>query len=301
MSDELNQTELNIPTNITNDELLDNILAKGQGLMPWETCRLPSLGLYYGWADGDIKVKPMGITAEKALANQRIAQSGETMEYLFRECCRFPDNFDPSSLLIGDRTFLLYYLRGITHGNNYEFLITCPNCKNVDSHNYDLSELAHTIKFANPSLGKEPFKVILPYLSEKLGRDIWVNVRFLRGIDALDVAQKQKLKNKMNKTTVRNRNLNNNSNNEVDNTLSENMEKVIVDVLGSSDPFKKAAFIEQLHARDTATIREWLKENSPGIDNTIQVTCSNCEFEANVELPITESFFRPTDTRRIRK
>ena len=49
-----------------------------------------------------------------------------------------------------------------------------------------------------------------------------------------------------------------------------------------------------LIGRDTAAIREWLRENTPGIDSTVTITCPSCDTSFTVELPITESFFRPT-------
>lgn len=290
------------------DEFLDKILqTPADMLIPWEDCYLPSRGLYYdgSWDNGLVKVKAMGQTAEKILATQRLAKSGQSIDYLFRECCQFPEGFDPINLLLGDRVFLLYFLRGITHGNIYEFAFTCPNeeCQAVSTHAYDLNELADTITWADPSLGNEPFKVDLPYLSKATGREVWVGVRYLRAYDANDLLAKRKAKEKMKVkpgSTVRTRNQNvaNFSRNtqqsgQLDDALSDNLEKVIVSVMGSQDPFKIRQFVNQMHAQDTATVREWLRERTPGIDNTVIVGCPECNADHTVELPITEAFFRP--------
>jgi hypothetical protein len=292
-----------------SDQVLDKILqTPPEQLIPWEDCYLPSRGLYYDgdWDNGLVKVRPMGQVAEKILATERLAKSGQSIDYLFRECCQFPDGFDPVNLLLGDRVFLLYFLRGITHGNMYEFAFTCPNeeCQTVSTHSYDLNELANTITWADPSLGNEPFRVDLPYLSSATGRSVWVGVRYLRAYDANDILAKRKFKDKARVkpgNTVRTRgrnvaNFNKNSqqNDQLNEALTDNLEKVIVSVMGSNDPFKIREFISRMHAKDTATVREWLRERTPGIDNTVIVGCPNCNAEFTVELPITEAFFRPS-------
>jgi hypothetical protein len=297
------------------DEFLDKLLRiPHDQLIPWEDCTLPSRGLYYDGVlpDGVVKVRAMGQTAEKILATQRLAQSGQSIDYLFRECCQFPDNFDPVNLLLGDRVFLLYFIRGITHGNIYEFALTCPNaeCQAVSTHAYDLNDLAKTITWADSSLGAEPFKVSLPYLSKATGRDVWVSVRFLRAYDANSMLAKRKTKEKLKVRpggSVRNRgqqrsvdtNAQRQQFQQLDDTVTENLEKMVVSVMGSVDPFKIRQFVQQLHAQDTATIREWLREHTPGIDNSVIVECPECNREFTVELPITESFFRPAKRSRV--
>lgn len=297
------------------DEFLDKLLRTPQDqLIPWESCYLPSKGLYYdgNWDDGCVKVRAMGQVAEKILATQRLAQSGQSIDYLFRECCQFPDGFDPINLLLGDRVFLLYFIRGITHGNIYEFALTCPNseCQAVSTHAYDLNDLAKTITWAQSSLGPEPFRISLPYLSKATQRDVWVSVRYLRAYDANAILAKKKTKEKLKVRpggTVRTRgqqkpvdvSLQRQQSQQLDDTVTENLEKVIVSVMGSTDPFKIRQFVQQMHAQDTATIREWLRENTPGIDSSVIVECPECNREHTVELPITESFFRPSKRARV--
>lgn len=287
----------------SNEELLDAILhlAPDQ-LIKWEECALPSGGMYYGWPDGVCMVKPMGQTAEKILSTSRLVSSGQAIEYLFRECCKFPDGFDSTELLLGDRVFLLYFLRGITHGNMYEFAVACPSCQTINTHTYDLNELASTIKPHQESLGHEPFRVSLPYMSELTGRDFWVSIRFLRAYDVNDLLSRKKIRDKtFTQSSVRTRRSKSadprqqqNQNVVLNNTLDDNLEKVIVNIMGVEDRLKIRQFIQRMHAQDAATIREWLREFTPGIDTMVEITCPECEHEFAVELPITENFFRPT-------
>jgi len=297
---------------LSADQVLERILATPtEQLIPWEECVLPSGGLYYGWPDGVIQVRAMNQKAEKILATQRLASTGQSIDYLFRECAKFPDGFDAADLLLGDRVFLLYFLRGITHGNMYEFAVSCPNqdCQSVQTHAYDLNELAATIRPADKSLGSEPFKVSLPYLSKVFKRDIWVSTKFLRAYDASDVLARRRVRKKITKPGRGPRNARSavdprkqkTQQIQIDNALDDNLEKVIVNIMGDADPMKIRQFVQKMHASDTATIREWLKQNTPGIDNTIMIECSDCGGDFTVELPITESFFRPTESSATRE
>jgi hypothetical protein len=203
-------------------------------------------------------------------------------------------------MLAGDRNFLLYVLRGVTHGNIYEFLLTCPNseCGDTSSYTYDLNSLAATIRKANPANGVEPFKVPLPYLSQATGRDAWVTVRLLRGRDISTIASRQKVNKKI-APGAKNVGANkfNNATDTIDESLTQNLNLVITSFMGVQDPVKIKNLVARLHSSDTAAIREFLKDNSPGIDTSIEVQCPNCGSSFKTELPITESFFRPSNVR----
>lgn len=295
-----------LPSGLSNEELLSSIISiPDQELIPWGDCYLPSKGKYYGWANGIVRVKAMNQKAEKILTTQRYAASGESIEYLFRECCQFPDGFDPVDLILGDRVFLLFFLRGITHGNIYEFILTCANqaCGSVNTYSYDLNSLASTIKYADDSLGNEPFKVSLPYLSKVTGRDFYVRIRFLRTRDSYDMLKRQSFNKKaVARPGARTRgqeHQNNgfNSIQQLDETITDSLERVIVDVMGVTDRLSIKDFVQRMHALDTATIREWLKDNTPSMDSSIIVTCPQCSHEFTAELPISETFFRPSKSR----
>jgi hypothetical protein len=293
---------------MSDQALVDTILqAPEEKLIPWENCKLPSLGLYYSWDTPFVQVRAMGQAAEKILATQRLAQSGQSIDYLFRECVRFADPaFDPLDLLAGDRVYLLYYLRGITHGNIYEFAVTCqrPDCQQVSTHVYDLNQLASTVHWANPAAGAEPFKVQLPYLTESARREVWVGIRFLRGRDMNNLITMRRTRKKLFAApAIRagrqqpQRRPNAHAEPTIDDTLTENLQMVIDNVMGVKDRMKINALVNRMHATDTAAIREWLRENSPGIETTITMGCPECGQEFMTELPITESFFRPTQKR----
>ena len=298
--------------NYDPQSILDSVLSKkDEELLPWEICTLPSKGVYYNGKipNGVVEVRPMGIYADKVLTTQRLIKSGQAIDYIFKYCVRLPNGYDCQDLLSEDRTFLLYYLRGITHGNEYEFFMNCPACDEPSQHVYNFNELWETKK--GPPLDDsgmlllEPFKVNLPYLSEQTKSDFWVKVKFLRGRDILDMldvnapkvdaglpqkARNRKKKEEPDKISDRGETL--------DETLEKNINRIIVEAMGSTDREKIKNLVARFHDNDVAAITDWLKDNSPGIDNSIETDCPHCHQTINVPLPITEAFFRPTHRRR---
>jgi len=292
--------------------LLDKILSKEEAeINPWESCVLPSKGIYYGGLvpGGVVEVKPLGLQAEKILSTQRLIRTGEALEHVFRKHVRLPNDFEHLDLLEGDREFILYYLRGVTHGNDYEFVITCPHCGQVSDQAYDLNNLWDTARFPQEDLGEEPFKVVLPHVSEIVGDEFWVSVRLLRGRDVVDflgvsskVHEQRRARNKKKNRgeaadDIRDRGKN------LDETLERNINRVIVNAMGDTNRFKIKALVERMNSSDLSAILTFLSEISPGIDNSIETECGNpqCNVTLSVPLPITEEFFRPKKLRRTRE
>lgn len=277
-------------------DVLDDILKMQESdIIPWEQVTLPSRGHYYNGAipDGVVRVKAMGAYAEKILATQRLAQTGQAIDYLFEHCVQLPNGFPHSSLLVGDRTFLIYVMRGITYGNEYEFIATCPHCDTKGTYRYDLNELAATIKGPSYEQGPEPFRVDLPQLSESLGCKAYVKVRLARGQDASEISKTRKFKKRVSAATGAPRR------EIIDESITEHLALLVVafGVDGKtgedSSREKIKALMDRLHSNDNSAIREFLKDHTPGVDSSIQIECAECAAKSIVELPITEGFFRP--------
>lgn len=281
--------KLDIKPTTSAAELVDLIISKSTDeLLPYEPCFLPSKGLYYEGKipEGRIEVRPMSLVTEKILATARLAQSGESINQLYKKCVKFPDSsFDSQQLLVGDRTFLLFYLRGITHGNLYEFAVTCTNdsCKRISTHAYDLNDI--TIK--HPDHQTEPVKVKLPYFSQLTSREIYVDVRFMRGAD-LQAMLKRRRNIERAINTIRN-----DQNSMIDSLIEDNINMVVMSVNGVVDRHKIEQFVAKLHATDTAAIRNFIDNESPGPQTNIQIRCPHCDEEMKIDLPITDTFFRP--------
>ena len=80
-------------------------------LIPWEEVPLPRGGIYYeGWQNDTVRIRAMNQSVEKGFSNKRLLQSGGAMDMMFDVCVELPTPMDHKELLVGDRTFLLYYI-----------------------------------------------------------------------------------------------------------------------------------------------------------------------------------------------
>lgn len=284
------------------ESILDKILSMPEDeINPWEEVELPSGGKFYDselMQTGVVRVRAMNLAIEKALANQRLAKSGQALDIMLKKCVQLPDpEFDHLDLLIGDRYFLMFVIRGITFGNEYDFTLRCPNCDMEGMYKYDLNDLFNTIRKVDKNRDYEyPIKIKLPYLSELMKTDIYVKLRYPTGKDLDNIFQ-----SKFGKKARPKRRLENTADGlhiqASDNDITTILKKCIVEVNGEIDPIKISKFINRLHAKDLAIINDAITEEQPGIDTTIMVECMHCgEQIGPVMLPITDNFFRTTSS-----
>jgi hypothetical protein len=286
---------------------LDRILSKDpHEMIPWEEVKLPSRGIYYDselMKEGVVKVRAMNFDVEKAMSNQRIARDGQSLDVMLEKCVQLPDpDFDHLDLLIGDRYYLMFYIRGISYGDDYTFQLKCPHCGHQDLYTFPMGELQQTLKIADPNL-EYPFRVELPYMSKVMGTKIDVGIRLITGRDMEHIFKNRPDKNRIfsKKARVRKR-LEPTRNgpvmhgkDEEDESVNITIKKSIIDVCGDTNPTKIEKFINMLHSQDLSIIGQTIDEVSPGIDTMIEIVCFGCETPIGpIGLPMTENFFRTT-------
>ena len=294
--------DLEIPHRSSDDSVLDEILSLGQDTVtPYSQVKLPSLGLYYDWNGiQSCEVRAMSRNVEKLMTRQDMAQDGTAIDQMLAYCCRFPVPTDPLDLLIGDRMYLMYYIRGLTHGNMYKFSTECGNCGQGGVYEFNLVDLHKTVIYADPKI-KEPHDVVLPVYSERLGREITAGISFLRGRDLYNSLHEYKVQKSMVKGggRVRAGNPKAETNDRammLDKISDDVTLKSIYSICGVHNPEKVRAIVDQMHSSDVEVIRAFLDQYMPSIDTTVTIQCDKCDKDFAVELPFTEYFFRPKKT-----
>ena len=91
----------------------------------YENITLPSLGKYYDdkMPNGIIEVRPMTAMDEKVLYNKRTKDEFSNIVKLISSCVRLPNELEMKDLTTGDLNFILFYLRGISYGDEFNFNI----------------------------------------------------------------------------------------------------------------------------------------------------------------------------------
>lgn len=228
-----------------------------------EEVELPSKGKFYKEKNtslfkngGKILIRPMTMQEELILQNPRVIKTGKIIDALLRQTIKTPD-IDLNFLLTTDRIFLFYYLRSISYGDSYKFNFECPYCENHEEVEIFLGQL----KIKNPDeKAKEPFLI---YLGEN--KKIWL--RYARGFDE----DKYDLKDeKFQLKTILN---------------------LVVDIEGVPKQYWEK-FLTSLTVKENAKLQKDIVDKTTGIDTDITHTCSACNTEHKISLPITANFFR---------
>lgn len=249
------------------------------GYTPFE---LPSRGLFYGpdsviptpdIPNGRIEVRKMRIAEEEALSSG----GGDVLSKLSKivqAVTILPKGFDPMSLLITDRFFVLLALRRLGLGPIYPVTFRCSEC---GAHNKVNIDIVNELSMKTGTEGvREPLLIDLPDAKVQVG------MRFRRGFDEVEIARERR------RAETRGTDLP---------LIQENLRRQLVEIDGEpvTNAMVKMDLIRKLTQTDNARIRVTLEKSEPGIDTTITPECRRCQFVNEFDMPFTNEFFRPTD------
>lgn len=163
----------------------------------YEEIELPSKGLLYegGLSNGKIHVRSMLTAEEKLFDRINKANFNDIIDQIIQRCTQ--EDIDVNSLTLGDKLFLLYWIRVKTYGPEYTVRIRCDNCGEENNFNISLSEfdikyLNETITEEELSKGIEPIEVVLPETKIKVKIHIPRNRDFKEATSISYVQMKKK-------------------------------------------------------------------------------------------------------------
>lgn len=243
-----------------------------------ELIPLPSGGRFYNIDDDDIKngyikIRPMTVAEEEILSTKRFLQKGIATRMILDNCIE--SEIEAKDLLAYDSTFLLYQLRAISYGPEYNFTLKCNNtmCEREFKINYDLSgmkydELDEDIQ--------EPVITVLPYSKYTVKS---VLPRIYHGeLLSLEKETKTKPKNEDESDGQR-----------VENLIITTLE-ILDENLRPLDRRDWKEFFQAIPAGDRANLSDSTDLNFGG--DEIQVTCPHCGTKQTRSIPIGVEFFR---------
>lgn len=243
-----------------------------------ESVPLPSRGIIYPEEKGihnteTLDIKPMTAREEDILTSRAYIKNGTVISKLIKSCLT-DKSIDPDDLISGDRNALLIALRITGYGADYELDISCPECGKTNKSSFDLSSLKIKRLQVEPDvIGSNSFNIVLPVTKKN------VKVKFLTGHDERDMMITNDRKKKSGLST--------------DNTVTDRLNRSILEIEGITDKNKIRLFVQNMPARDSLALRKFLDAHEPGVDMTSRMECSHCFEESEVELPIGPSFFWP--------
>ena len=238
-------------------------------------CVLPSKGLIY-----DTPIDP-NVTLRSMTTNEEMKRL-QSSERPFKVLCNIIDdciiskhNFSSYNLCLGDYQYLLYQLRIVTYGPQYDMQVRCPYCgtshdEKLNLEDLPLKELAENFSFTN--------EIELP-VSKKIIKLKYQTPRIMD--DIKERAKDIKIKN---------------PGLQGDPTFLVSIEKLVDTIDGEKiHPVKVTEFIKTLPMQDTNYLVAYSdKINSLiGYDVDLTVNCDFCGLDYRTGLRTTAEFFRP--------
>lgn len=285
MSEEREQRNQVFATSTSNvDPRIPTVTAAGQvqkdfGLeIPVETIPLPSGGRVYPPGSPlnreTVEIRAMTAREEDILTSRALLKKGTVISELIKSCLT-DKSINPVDLLTGDRNALMVAIRITGYGAEYDAEMECNECNTKAPRSFNLGELPIKRLDINPvEEGLNLFEFMLPF-SKKA-----VRFRFLTGRDEEEIlatSEKQKKLGLQGESSV-----------------TTNLLYSIVSIDGVSDRSKIAGFVRMMPARDSLALRNYIRDNEPGIIMKQDVSCPSCGHGEEVSMPIGVSFLWPS-------
>jgi len=250
--------------------------------IPVESVPLPSNGLVYPVNSSlhgaeTIDIKAMTAKEEDILTSKAFLKKGTVITELIRSCL-VDKSIDPRDLLTGDRNALMIAIRATGYGAEYDAEIECEECGAKTSRQFDLGALPIKKLTIEPvTQGENIFQFSLP-VTKKV-----VKFRFLTGRDEEEIlatGEKQKKAGLVN-----------------DSSVTTNLLYSIVSIDGIGERAKISQFVKMMPARDSLALRNYIRDNEPGIDMKQDSDCGACGHTEEVNMPLGVNFLWPSAGR----
>jgi hypothetical protein len=236
---------------------------------PTEVIDLPSKGLLYPkdspLASGKLQMKYMTAKEEDILTNQNYIQKGIVIDKLLQSL--IVDNIDYTQLVSGDQNAVMIAARILGYGKDYEFTYggekQAVDLTTLEDKPFDESLITPHVN---------EFKYTLPFSKTEITFKI------------LTVGDEDKIREELAGLKKINK--------DASPELSTRLKYIITSVDQVREPGAIRSFVDnQLLARESKALREYIRRVQPDIDLTVKVTYNGVE--EDVALPINVSFFWP--------
>ena len=238
-----------------------------------ETITLPSNGVFY---ESDF---PINLTIRSLTTSEEQLLYGSpvdsAIDAILKKCIVEPTNYPINDLIPADKMYILYKLRILSYGQEYNQMIFCPFCNYEGVTVLDLDTLP--CEELDDTKVRVPLKLTLP-----ISKDV-VELRVLTEQDYNNIKTRaQKLSKKLNLPY-----------NQVEHKLR--CAKQIKAVNGNKmDSFLAEKYYESIPVKDMRYIQSALNSIKVGYQGHLDIVCPSCGREIVVPFEMTSEFLSPT-------
>mgnify|MGYP003136597593 CR=1 FL=1 len=250
-------------------------------VVPTEFVELPSEGRYYPEGhplhnQETIEIKHMTAREEDLLTSRALLKKGIALERLL-DSVIINKNIRAADLLVGDRNAILVAARISGYGPDYKTKVTCPACGTVQSSVFNLNNLNsfYGTGYSDQEAvhqGNGIFTTTLPRTK------VEVTYKLLRGNDERNLMNKLENQKKAKKE---------------ESLVTDQLRQIIVAVNGATDQASINYLVDNIPSIDASHLRFTAKLTTPNVDMAQDFECQACDFEQELEVPLTADFFWP--------
>lgn len=237
-------------------------------ILPYDVVTLPSQGIFYKDRKKSVKVSYLNASDENLLASPSLTETGKLIDTLIDRKILDKD-ISLEDMPDCDKEAILIFLRNTAFGTEYDITLTDKKTNKEFSTKIDLSILK-TKEIGVELDENNEFEYQLKVSKKK------VRLTFLSPAD------EQELK-KIDET---------HKNDLISPYMTKQLGKMLKEVDGVRDPMTIHQFIQTMPIRDSQLIRKVVRDNTPELDLTVNVTTpSNDTQELRINFGV--EFFRP--------
>jgi len=247
--------------------------------IPNETVPLPSCGKTYHpqhplHKAERVDIRAMTAREEDILTSPALLKKGTVITELIRSCL-VDKQIDPVELLTGDRNALMVAIRITGYGAEYETEVECGGCNVKSKQVFNLAELPiKSLELEPVEPGSNLFEFVLPYCKKS------VKFKFMNGLDEEEIVVSSERQKKLGM--------------QASTSVTTSLMHSIVSIDNVTDKSKINAFIKLMPARDSLALRNYIKENEPGLRLKQEKSCPMCDHTEEVSMPLGASFLWPS-------
>jgi hypothetical protein len=245
-------------------------------IVPTEFVSLPSQGKFYPQnhplhGKDTIEIKQMTAKEEDILTSRNLLKKGVALDKLIQSLV-VDKRINTDTLTLDDRGAIILAARISAYGADYSTSVACPNCNEKSKNTFNLLEKLEQEQEENTvSVDQNGFfDVVLPKTKWNL------KCRALNGQD-------EKILLKMSETKK--------NSSDGDSFLIEQMKMFVFSINSVSDRQMITNAINAMPASDSKFLRSTYQNTVKGIDMKHTFNCSKCDFEGELEVPLTVDFF----------
>jgi len=209
---------------------------------------------------------------EDILTSRSLLKQGVAIDRVLQSII-IDKRIDIASLLIGDKNALVIASRVSGYGNEYNTGVTCPACETKQEYSFDLNlaeiTKGETIEGVSDN-GDGTFSAALPVSG------LNIVFKLLNGYDEKRISTAAKTKGRA-----------------PDSVITTQIRAMLVSVNGNSEQEALNYVAQNIPSRDSVYLRKAYRNAAPNISIDQHFSCEECEFEGNMEVPLTADFFWP--------